>query len=137
MNDLGSVHFIAIIPAMWCLLLWLLSRLSGWSRLAGQYRAPAGVVGESAWMRTGRIGVVNYHSCLCFRVNDDGIRITVALPLRLCHPPLFIPWDQFHHIVADPILYSHKAKMSVGRPTIASVTMPAWVRYRMPLDLRP
>jgi hypothetical protein len=137
MNDWGSVQFIAIIPAMWCFLLWVLSRLSGWSRLAQRYRAPATVVGESAHMRTGGFGVVNYHSCLCFRVNDDGIRIAVAFPLRLCHPPLFIRWDQFQQIAADPILYSHKVKMSIGRPAIASLTMPGWVRYRMPLEMRP
>ena len=137
MGDLGSVHVIALIPAMWCLLSWLLSRLRSWSRLARHYRAPALVVGESARMRTGRIGVVNYHSCLRFRINDDGILIAVAFPLRLGHPPLFIPWDQFHHIAPDPIMYSHKVKMTIGRPAIVQVSMPGWVRYRMPLEMRP
>ncbi len=137
MNNLGSVHFVALIPAMWLFLSWLLSRLSGWARLAEHYRATGHAAGESAWMRTGRIGVVQYHSCLCFRVNDDGLRITVAFPLRLGHPPLFIPWDQFHHIREDEMMFSQKVKMSVGHPTLVRVTMPGWVRYRMPMQLRP
>lgn len=137
MSDFGSIHFIALIPAMWCFLSWLLSRLSGWSLLARRYPSPEKVLGESAYLRTGRIGAINYHSCLRFCVNDDGLRISVALPLRLAHPPLFIPWDQLHHISADPILYSHKVKVSIGQPTIARMLLPGWVRYRMPLEMRP
>ena len=137
MNDLGSAHFIALIPAMWCFLLWLLSRISGWSLLARHYRAPASVVGESAYLRSGRIGVINYHSCLSFRVNDDGLRIAVAFPLRLAHPPLFIPWDHLHHVAEDPILYSHRVKLSIGQPTLVRAMLPGWVRYRMPLEMRP
>ena len=137
MNDFGSVHFIALIPAMWCLLCWLMSRLSGWSRLARHYRSPDAIDGESARMRSGKIGVVSYHSCLGFRVNDEGLRIAVAFPLRIGHPPLFIPWDQLHHVAEDAIMYSHKVKASVGRPTLVRVTLPGWVRYRMPLEMRP
>jgi hypothetical protein len=137
MHDLTSIGFIFLIPAMWCFLSWLLSRLSGWSHLARHYPSPASVVGESAHMRTGRLGVVSYHSCLRFRVNDDGLQIAVAFPLRLGHPPLLIPWDQIHHVAADPLRYSHKVKMSIGRPAIAGAILPGWVRYRMPLEMRP
>lgn len=137
MSDLRSVYFIILIPVVWCLLAWLMSRLSGWSRLAQHYRSPPSISGESARMRSGRIGVVNYHSLLSFRVNDDGLRIAVALPLRLGHPPLFIPWNQFHHITEDPIMYSHKIKTSVGQPTLVRMTLPGWVKYRMPLEMRP
>ena len=137
MIDLGSAHFIALIPAMWCFLSWLLSRISGWSLLARRYRAPSDVVGESAYLRSGRIGSINYHSCLSFRVNDDGLRIGVAFPLRLAHPPLFIPWDQMHHVAEDPKLYSRKVKLSIGHPTIVRAVLPGWVRYRMPLEMRP
>ena len=137
MSDLGSVHFIALIPAMWCFLSWLLSRLSGWSRLAEHYPASQGIVGESAHMRSGRIGAVHYHSALSFRVNDEGLRIAVAFPLRLGHPPIFIPWEEFHHVTEDVIMYSHKVKAAVGRPTLSRLTLPGWVRYRMPLEMRP
>ena len=137
MDHLGSVHFIALIPAMWCFLSWLLARLSGWARLSLQFRSPLRVDGEWARMRTGKLGAISYHSCLIFRANEDGLRISVALPLRLGHPPLFIPWDEFHHLREDPILYSHKVKASIGRPTLVRVVLPGWVRYRMPLEMRP
>ncbi len=138
MVDLGSAHFIALIPAMWCFLSWLLSRLSGWSRLAQDYRSRGDLTGgESARMRTGRFGGVTYHSCLRFRVNDQGLWIAVAIPLRLGHPPLFIPWDHIHHVSEDPIMYSHKIKLSIGNPTLVRATLPGWVRYRMPMEMRP
>jgi hypothetical protein len=137
MNELVSIKFVAIIPLSWCGLLWVVSRQSGRSRLAQQYRATDAVSGETAWMRTGRIGVIHYHSCLCFGVNEEGLRIAIAFPFRFFHPPLFIGWDQFHQISADPTLYSHKVRMSVGRSAIATLMMPAWVRYRLPLEMRP
>lgn len=137
MRDLGTLYFLAVIPIAWCVLLWLFSRLSGWTRLAQTYRAGEVEVDESAWLRTGRIGAISYHSCLCLGVNDQGLRIAVAFPMRLFHPPLFIPWDQFRQVAADSKLYSHRCRMSVGRPTVVSMMMPGWVRYRLPLEMRP
>lgn len=137
MIDLGAVHFVVLIPVAWCFLSWLLAHLSGWSLLAKQYSASEPVDGESARMRSGRLGVINYHSCLSFRANDDGLRIAAPFFLRLGHAPLFIPWDEFHQVTGDPLLYSHKVRAVIGRPTLVRVILPGWVRYRMPLEMRP
>ncbi|MGI9471498.1 MAG: hypothetical protein ACR2NZ_08205 [Rubripirellula sp.] len=143
MSDQSSLYFLAVIPLMWCFLSWLMSSLSGWSRLAREYRdcgqrSEASASGniETARLRTGRMGVINYHSILTFRACDDGLSIGTALPFRLGHPPLFIPWTEFHHVSEDPILYSHRVKASIGNPTIVRMTLPGWVKYRMPIELR-
>lgn len=131
-----KAYLVALLPLLWCFLTWLLARMSGWSQLAKRFPATA-IHGESARLRSGRIGSVSYHSCLSFRVNEDGLRISVALPLRVGHSPMFIPWTAFHRVREDGRLYSQKIRVSVGRPTIAQVTLPGWVRYRMPLEMRP
>ena len=137
MFDLPPYLFLLLIPFAWCGISWLLSRISGWHRLAARYRRLETIEGESASLRTGRIGPVNYHSCLKFQVNDQGLGIQVAPLFRVGHPPLFIPWDHFHHVTDDGMMYSQKAKASVDTPTILRVTLPGWVRYRMPASHRP
>ncbi|MEM8669891.1 MAG: hypothetical protein AAGG48_20360 [Planctomycetota bacterium] len=137
MLDSSSAVYLCLIPIVWCGLSWLLSRISGWHRLAAHYRCREVIAGESASLRSGRIGPVTYHSCLRFQVTDAGLGIRVARLFRVGHVPLFIPWDQFRHVKEDNLMYSHKVKASVGEPTITRVTLPGWVRYRMPMSLRP
>jgi hypothetical protein len=140
-ND-GSLYFLLLIPAAAFLLCWVLASVSGWTRLTAQYREKQhsgksrSAENERAHMRTARIGAINYHSVLSFTCTDDGLRISVFFLLRVGHPPLFIPWTDFHQVVPDNRLYSNRIKASIGNPTLARVVLPAWVRYRMPLSLR-
>lgn len=140
MSDRGSIYFLALIPAMGFFLTWLLSNLSGWSRLAQTYRdrgeCRSASLSETARFRTGRLGAVNYHSVLTFVVCETGLGIRVPLLFRLGHPPLFIPWSEFYRVSDDPMLYSHRVKASIGNPTIVRLTLPGWVKYRLPLELR-
>lgn len=137
MSDVGSLQFLALIPVVWCVLTWLLSRISGWSKLAQRYAASGTTSGEQASLRTGRIGAVTYHSCLKFCINDEGFRVAVAWPLRLGHRPLFIPWSDLHNITEDNMMFSQKVKLSIGQPTLTRALFPGWFRYRMPMDMRP
>jgi hypothetical protein len=46
-----------------------------------------------AWsMASGWVGMVVYVGCLVVGVDKTGIRISVLFPLRVCHPPLLLPW---------------------------------------------
>jgi hypothetical protein len=154
MSDDGSLYFLLWIPFAALLLCWVLASVSGWTRLAAEYRADQtvtaepsvadersvaakpSVAAERAHMRTGRIGPINYHSVLSFSCTNDGLRISIAFPLRIAHPPLFIPWTEFHQVTADNKLYSNRIKACIGNPAIVRVVLPAWVRYRMPMSLR-
>ncbi|MFK8114910.1 MAG: hypothetical protein AB8B91_22095 [Rubripirellula sp.] len=143
LRDLGAAHFLLIIPLMGCFLSLLISRLSGWSRLASVFRDNPTLVSDESFeteiasFRTGSFGPVTYHSCLRFQTRSDGLRISIAFPFRLGHPPLFIPWEQVHHVRQDPKRYSRNVIVSIGNPTLARTTLPAWVRYRMPIEMRP
>jgi hypothetical protein len=83
------------------------------------------------------MGAIHYHSMLSFRVSDSGLKVSILFLFRLGHPPLFIPWDQMHRIEADTHIYSHKVKLLIGKPTIVRAMLPGWVRYRMPIEMRP
>ena len=138
MSDQSSIYFLALIPLVWCFLSWLMAKLSGWSRLARDFSMKVDSLGvcESAWLRSGRMGVIQYHSVLTFRIYKSGLGISVAFPLRLGHPPLFVPWSELHHVTDEGVLYSHRIKASIGHPTIVRMTLPGWVKYRLPPELR-
>ncbi len=126
-----------LIPLAWCAVSFMLARLSGWTRLAKYYRHDEFLPDETGRFRSASLGVIQYSSCLMFSVNDAGLRIAIFPLLRLGHPPLVIPWDQIHHIEAENRLYSQRVKLSIGKPTIVRASLPGWVRYRMPLEMRP
>ncbi len=140
MNEINPA-FLLLIPVAWCLISLSMSRMSGWSRLAREF--PCGdapeVTGdlEIARMRTGRVGVINYYSCLTFKATEQGLYVSVAPFLRLGHKPFYIPWNQFHHIAEHDLLYSQRVKMSVGKPTINRFLFPGWVKYHLPYEMRP
>lgn len=141
MNEINPAY-LAMIPLVWCVVSLALARLGGWSKLAQHYAATGDSAGESpqaptARMRSGKFGAIQYYSALNFRATEQGLRVSVAFPLRLGHRPLMIPWDQIHHVSDDPLLFSHSIRMSIGKPTIARAVLPGWVKYHMPRRLRP
>ena len=81
-------------PLMWCAVLLLLAQLGGWRALATSYASPARPSGEGFSFRSGKLGFVNYGSCLSFVCAREGLFVAVALPFRPGHPSLSIPWRE-------------------------------------------
>lgn len=139
-NDWYRAALLLSIPVVWCLVCLILSWASGWWVLSKHYSASQADVDflasrtdrRKAFMRTGMIGPINYHSTLNFVAVPEGLRISVFFPFRLAHPPLFIPWEAFTNRREDSKLFSHRIKMSIGQPAITRVVFPGWVKYEMP-----
>ena len=87
------VYFVVV----WLCITGLLSVLSGWSGLAGHFRAEESVQGEKFRFVSGSIGnrflPVSYGNCLFITVNDSGFGLAILFLFRLLSPPLFIPWS--------------------------------------------
>lgn len=132
----GSPYYLLLLPLAAVFFCWILASVSGWTRLAVNYRSKHRVTGERACMRTARIGPVNYHSVLSFCCTEEGLQISIAFPFRFGHPPLFIPWDDFYRVAPDNKIFSNRIKASIGSPELSRLVLPAWVRYRMPMGLR-
>ncbi len=75
--------------------------LSGWHRLARDYRATADFKGidRFALQSVTLSSFGHYWHCVTLASNAAGLRISVWFLFRLGHPPLFIPW-------ADITVYS-------------------------------
>jgi hypothetical protein len=81
-----------LFVGMWLAVLNVLSSLGGWRRLANHYPAPPLVTGQLFSWRTGRLGWVNYSSCLNLTAGPSGLLIATSAPFRFAHTPLFVPW---------------------------------------------
>lgn len=102
MGPLGIVlivlAFLVFFPVMWLGVTGLLSVLGGWRQLGAQFAAgpvahPGRRVGR--WVSGGMARLpfpVSYSNCLNVSLYQDGFSLSVAMPFRFMHPPLFIPW---------------------------------------------
>ena len=118
---------------MWCGVLFLLSRVSGWSRLAQFYarsETPEGGT-EFRW-QTGMVGVVSYRNCLHIRVLPSGLWLSVAFPLSVGHQRLFIPWTAVHGQQDGKFLWHEVTRFDVGHPPQGRVRLPSKVFAAQP-----
>jgi hypothetical protein len=68
--------------------------LSGWGRLAEQFRSVRGFEGQSAWGCSAWMGRNHYRGMLRIGFNHDGLYVAAIFPPLIGHPPLFIPWSE-------------------------------------------
>ena len=134
MEKLIPIAFAIGFPIMWVSISVLLSHIGGWAKLAERYRAKGDEPGETYFMRSGFVGSVNYRSCLILRVCENGLRMSVLFPFRIGHPPLFIPWDQFHSVTEKRKFFFRFLDTYVGVPVVANVVLPIWVSAYFPTE---
>lgn len=132
MEKLIPIAFAIGFPIMWVSMSLLLSHMGDWAKLAEQYADSHMEQGETHCMSSGHVGSVNYKSCLILRVCENGLGLSVLFPFRIGHPPLFIPWDQFHSTSEKRVLFFRFLDAYVGTPVVANLVLPLWVRDHLP-----
>ena len=126
---------IAAFPCMWCIGLLLESRISGWAQLAVHYRADDRV-GGGEYLCLGKVGVISYEMPLTLHISEVGLGMSVPLPFRIGHPPLFIPWVDIHDVCEKRKMFVFPIlSLTIGRPAIAGVTLRFWPRDKMPTSI--
>lgn len=87
--------FVPAFAGLWLFLTWLLSRLSGWGRIANHYAGDfEGEVRREFRGASIRLSFVNYSFCIVFRTGPVGLGMGVLLPFRCEHPTIFVPWSE-------------------------------------------
>jgi hypothetical protein len=114
-----------LVPAWFLFLVWLLATLSGWRRMARQFRQQGPIEGGQlrTW-QSGRIGWVNYNNCLSVNIGPAGIGLKIMPPFNLFAPPLLLPWSALSEPRARKILWHEVVQFEVGQPPVGSVTLP-------------
>jgi len=86
-------YMVLLVISLWILVCILVSAIGGWRELAKDYRADFPFEGKKFRMKSGRMRWgTNYTACINFGANKMGLYLSMALFLRIGHPPLFIPW---------------------------------------------
>ena len=84
--------FPALFVGIWLLVMFLLSRLGGWHRLAYRYRLSSTFSGKVWRFQSGRFNWAAYNNCLSVGANGKGLYLAPLFLFRFGHPPLLIPW---------------------------------------------
>lgn len=80
--------------AFWCLMVVLLSLLSGWHSLARRYASQHADEVGTIGFQSASFGLASYRFCLTIGATADGL----TLPLfRPGHPTLAIPWPDLRY----------------------------------------
>ncbi len=86
------VIFFVAFPLFWVGMVFLISRLSGWGRLARSFAAERPVSGDVFNWCSARFGLfTNYSHCLTITVADDAIHMQPLALFKFGHAPLLIP----------------------------------------------
>jgi hypothetical protein len=95
--------------AFWCAICFSASVLGGWHSLARHYRQLRPFGGKLWHFSSGSLGLASYSLFLTLGASPEGLFLAVSFPLRLGHPPLFIPWSEVesiepHRFLSFPIV---------------------------------
>ncbi|MCB1210802.1 MAG: hypothetical protein KDK97_15880 [Verrucomicrobiales bacterium] len=125
--------FFVVFPLFWCGVVFLLSVLGGWGRLAKLYAAgDRAVSGELHSGVTGKVGGISYRNVLTLHVGHQGFFIEVMPLFRIGHPRLYIPWSEVSARTPVQVLWWKAEKLTLGRPAVGSITLPENVRPTAP-----
>jgi hypothetical protein len=128
MNEQLVLLLCLLVPSAWALLCVLGSACSGWRALAKRYRADVKPQGKTHWMQTVKLGWCGYKGCVNVTVASDGLYLAVLWPWRPGHPPLCIPLAELIDVRDERcFLGGRLVKVSVGRPKITTLRLPAHV----------
>jgi hypothetical protein len=120
-----------LLAAVWVVATQILSVAGGWRQLAEVYPAPRPPIGkpmrfQSAQLRWG----TNYNGCLDFVADVDGLHVSILLPFRLGHPPLFFPWSEITYEERPSRLLS-SVELRFARAPQLTMTIPKGLAERL------
>lgn len=94
----SELHRAAIISFPFFIFLWVLvgyivSRMSGWHRLAQRFQTDAKFPGTlSRWFYATMERGVSYNNALRIGADSNGLYLASQILFRVWHPSLFVPW---------------------------------------------
>ncbi len=117
-------------------LVYLFTRLSGWSRLAQHFRVAGEPEGYAFRYQVLRVGTVRYRGSY-LNFSKYGLYVRCGLPF---HPPLLIPWQAVGAVQPDMVYWRPAVRLSIGQPQLATITLPAvhwpWLQQFLPPQLQ-
>jgi hypothetical protein len=120
-NTLFAIIAFAIgFPIFWMGVVYLVSRLSGWSSLAKRYPATRPASGQYFGWSSGRISrFSNYNHSINVTISSTGVHLETVFFFKFGHAPVFLPWDAIVAMRHSKILFRHLNRAATGRRRLA------------------
>ncbi len=105
--SLGPNEFAIFFLVLWILINFLISRFTGWARMAGHYPDMGGFSGKKWRFQTvtTRMGM-GYKGSANVGADARGLYLSIFFIFRFGHPPLFVPWRDI--TITEKKLYKMK-----------------------------
>ena len=118
---LPVAFLIGFVP-FWCGVVWLSSRLSGWSRVAKHYRAADKPEGRFA----SAYGCIGWgrHNSLQFHLAEEGLYVQMPAIFGCGYAPLFLPWKDLHSPQSSFNPLYKCVKLAIGHPRCGWLVVP-------------
>lgn len=118
--------FAVVFLSIWCFVMFLISRLGDWKRLAAAgFRAgDRAVTGTRKTWVTGWVGRARYKGCLTVTLSHDGFFLETWKPFAPFHPRLFIPWSAIRGKRERQVQLWNLLACDIGDPRIGVVALP-------------
>lgn len=114
-----------------CFVSFLAAQLTGWRRLARQFRYQPSTdlpleggrarrkdpEGTRFRFQSCMFGWAGYNHCLTVITNAEGLyfRLSRVFPLPF-HPPIFIPWAEMKNVQHEKLLWNEVVRFDAGQP---------------------
>jgi|RhiMethySRZTD1v2_1073278.scaffolds.fasta_scaffold08901_11 hypothetical protein len=132
MSETAAIFFgvlllaLGAIPALWCAIVFLVSRIGGWGALSTRPPAPEPVEGRAFRYQSGSVGLMSYRNCLHIKVAPEGLHLSLPFFFRPGHPPLLLPWAELRDRQQGS-LFSYKYVQFQAGPKGVRLRIPAKV----------
>ncbi len=114
---------VLLLLTFWCLASIGLATLGSWNNIAQRYPARGRAYGRRYLLESARIGSTIYPNCVTVHVCREGLFLNVIGPLRLGHPPIFIPAAAMHHYRTPKTWLVRRSVFDIGWPRICTVRL--------------
>jgi len=110
--------------AIWLGMLFLISRLGGWSKLYKAYKFPDRVQKPflTRKFQSMQIGLSNYNGVMTLSYHPEGLGVEVMILFRFQHPKILIPWREIKLKEKSKSLFKW-SKLEIGSPPIATISV--------------
>ena len=124
----GILAFISVSV----MIFFYISHLGGWATLADRYRLTEPFSGRQWKFQSGQMRYwTQYNNCLIVGADSRGLYLNIIWPLRLAHPPLFIPWREISRS-SKKFLWVNYVELRLGR----EAALPFRIGYQLAQRLK-
>lgn len=110
----------------WCLIAFVLSRMSGWATLAAAYPAGEVLSPNTRWRWQSALMNANtkYNASLTVVADPQAVHVSVMALLNVGHRPFTVPWQDIHAEMRQLFLIQRVALTFIKAPTVTMLIPP-------------